>query len=158
MKDNIKNEIMSGMEIEYRKRKSLEIQIKPDGRVRVLAPKTATKAWIFEAVKSKEEWILEKLESLSEKVKSQPKLQHGEKVLDAGNMVTLSIGCHAGDYPVERTEDQLRVQIIDEWREDEARISSLLLDWYTENTRRKVLDFTKKMVYDSKPESKCNTN
>jgi len=144
VKDSIDHKIMSVLEIEYRKRKSLEIQIKKEGRVRVLAPKSATKEWILEAVKSKEEWILNKLESLSERVVSQPKLRHGEKVLDAGKLVTLSIGCHEGHYPVERTEDQLSVQILKEWRDNEAKISSLLLDWYKENTRQKVLDYTTK--------------
>ncbi len=33
-------EAFKGISIEYRNRKTLEIQIKPDGQVRVLAPKT----------------------------------------------------------------------------------------------------------------------
>lgn len=139
---DVKNTIIENLDIEYRKRRSLEIQIKPEGRVRVLAPKGASEEWIMKAIKSKEAWIIEKLNSVSERIDNKPKLRHGERILDAGDLVTLNIGCHDGLYPVERTDGHLNVHVLDEWRENESKLSSLLIDWYTENTRKKVLELT----------------
>jgi len=141
MKEDTTVNLTELIDIEYRKRKSLEIQIKSNGRVRILAPSGASSEWINRTIEKKKDWILSKLEQVGSRQDNRPKLEHGTKVLDAGVYVDLNIGVHKGLYPIERGEDSLNVQILNEWRDDKEKVSSLLIDWYTHNTRNKVGDY-----------------
>lgn len=53
--------------VEYRKRKSLAIQIKGSNDVRVLAPNSLTHQQILETVESKAKWIVGKLDIVSQR-------------------------------------------------------------------------------------------
>lgn len=89
---NFKGKIID-FELEYRKRKSLEIQIKPDGRVRVLAPSFLTKQEVMDQIKTKGDWILSNLdhfESLDlDKIKKN--FQDGEEFLYLGKTYKLRV-------------------------------------------------------------------
>ena len=136
--------ITENLVIEYRNRKSLEIQIKPDGKVRVLAPRHVSQEWILSAIKAKEKWILQKLNLVSQKVDTQPGIVEGATVLDQGDRVNLRIGIEPGLYPVERKGQELHINVIKEWREDEKKLKALLLDWYSKNTKERIEYYIKK--------------
>lgn len=137
------SKITDNLVIEYRNRKSLEIQIKPDGTVRVLAPSQAVHEWIMNAIEAKEKWIVDKLNKLSERSVDIPKLTQGARILDQGKYVRLCVGTESGLYPVQRVGEELHLNVIEEWKEKEDKLRTLLIDWYVTNTKNKVLEFTK---------------
>lgn len=131
-------EELSNIDIQYRNRKTLEIQIKPDASIRVLAPKKATMKWIVDVIESKEPWIKQKQKNILENQPEKTGLKDGMQVLEAGDMVTLSIGQNGGAYPVERCRDTLYVNVLNEWKDKESLIKNMLMDFYMKNTRLRV--------------------
>ena len=126
------------IDIQYRNRKTLEIQIKPDATIRVLAPQKSTMEWIMEVLKSKESWIEKKRRSILENQPAKLGIEDGMKILESGEMVTLRIGQNGGSYPVERSGDTIYVNILWEWKGNESLIRTMLRDFYVSNTRRRV--------------------
>ena len=51
----------------YRKRKTMSLEIKPDGVINVLAPNGVDKNFIIDRVKDKADWIVKKLDELEDK-------------------------------------------------------------------------------------------
>jgi len=136
--------IKERLKIEYRNRKSLEIQIKPSGIVRVLAPMRASEKWVMDAISAKERWIIEKLGQQSSRVEEKPKLENASQVLDRGSFVTLEIGSGQGIYPVQRLGDKLQMNVIKQLESDTEVLTKLLVDWYTNNTKLRVQEYINK--------------
>lgn len=131
-------EAFKGISIEYRNRKTLEIQIKPDGQVRVLAPKNSSREWIKDVIESKRSWIENKRKLVLEKRPLKTKIEDGMKVLESGDWLTLKIGQSGSPYPIYRCEDILYVNIIETWKDNENVIKEMLRDFYTNNTRLRI--------------------
>lgn len=130
--------LLDQIEIVKRKRTSLEIQIKPDGQIRVLVPIGATKQWVEQVIESKRPWIMKKLGAIEAKRRSIPRLYDGAMVFDRGEEVRLHIGGHEGIYPVERTQEGLHVHVLPSLCGDTDHVRGLLKDWYRKQTAEAV--------------------
>ncbi len=157
-----KIDIESRIDIEYRNRKTLEIQIKPNGRVRILSPKNASKEWIEKVIDQKRSWIIDALKRIENNEVTAPKLISGERVLAFGNEVELSIGekhsligmtqhseiqnkkIQMGAAPVELVEEYLIVNTFDKLSRDKTHVKGLLIDWYQKQTYQLVENYVKK--------------
>ncbi|WP_432663750.1 SprT family zinc-dependent metalloprotease [Wukongibacter baidiensis] len=85
-------------DVEYRKRKTMSIQIKREGMVLVIAPKGLSKETIKEVVKSKGKWICKKLDEFKE-IGYKPENRSfvdGELFMYLGEKYPLKIELHDG--------------------------------------------------------------
>jgi hypothetical protein len=79
-------------EVLYRKRKTIEIQIKESGTVRLLVPMGTTKKRIMEVLQLKTQWIVEKLAKVQRVNKLTTKVYtDGEQFLYLGNNYILKV-------------------------------------------------------------------
>lgn len=118
------------MEVVFRRRKTMEIQVHPGGVVRVLVPVGTPAHVILERVKSKEGWIAEKLDQLKDAgcLPAGRELVNGETLLYlgrnyplqiqvAGNLKEASVKLYRGRFQVVvpvQTEDIVR-EVLKEW-------------------------------------------
>lgn len=81
------------LEVEHRNRKSLEIQIKPSGMVRVLAPSRMTNKELLSLVETRGDWILSKLEHFDnmDLDRINKEFKNGEEFLYLGKIYKLQI-------------------------------------------------------------------
>lgn len=78
-------------DVEFRKRKTLEIKVEPQGHVRVLAPYFLSSREVMNAVKKKSSWILEKIEYMKKIKLPLKELKDGEKLMYLGEEYPLKI-------------------------------------------------------------------
>lgn len=130
------------LDVEYRNRKSLEIQVNPDGRVRVLSPFSLLEKDVLKYVESKSTWILTKLNdfnkidlSLIEKT-----IKDGEKFLYLGQSYELKI---MKDSIKTTTLSLLKNQMILKTSSfNQEYLKEFLIKWY----KKKGLDKIKERV------------
>jgi len=160
------NTITEYIDIEYRNRKSLEIQITREGRVRVLAPKGATNEWINDVLNEKKDWIKSKLKDVHDRESERPTLGSGSMIWVKGVKTQLKVStpCDVkssnsernielemntsmktvegvqsrGELPVEHYDEILYIHCTKALENNELHLKQLLIDWYFQQTKKAV--------------------
>lgn len=135
----------------YRKRKTMSLEIKPNGLVNVLAPLGYDKNFIIDSVKNKADWILKNLEEIESKNKFDRTYEDGDKFMYLGKEYVLQVITDKSLIrPSVNLEDKnLAVKLNSNNKE---LIKQTLKTWYCDKTLEIVkdrLDFYKKFFKDS---------
>ena len=118
----------SDVKITKSNRKSIAIVIHPDGLVEVRAPHLIPKFMINNFIKSKREWIEEKLAKVSKRKKTTKQFAEGERFLYLGNEYALMIGQY---LRIEAIDGKLLLPLamaqrgkehLEKWYEKQAKI------------------------------------
>ena len=122
-------------------RKSFALEIKPDGRLIVRAPKTASDALVKSMVAKKAEWIAKTQRRLA---KQYPNLK--EKTYKPGEQFW-----YLGEtYPLYFTDRQRPLLDLDGsfylYQGAQNRAKNIFIEWYREETRQITADFIQKYV------------
>lgn len=125
-------------EVLYRKRKTMEIQIKDQGTVKLLVPVGVTKKRIMEVLQLKADWIVDKLAKV-QAVNSFTTKEYvnGEQFLYLGSHYTLKINQdqYANKFKVELVYDQL---VVTTPNTAGVTIRSVLELWYRERAQQLI--------------------
>ncbi|NBG87249.1 M48 family metallopeptidase [Isachenkonia alkalipeptolytica] len=137
-------------EIIKRKRRTMEIQVQPDGSLRVLTPKGLGKDRVQKALKEKENWIVKKVVETNRRDTPQvPVFQEGEEHYGFGHRKPLHFITvpGAGKLQVRLTGEGFTVTGEDFSQES---IKKALEQWYRKQTKKRV-DFYVKKYRNSLP-------
>lgn len=137
----------------YRKRKTMSLEIKPDGTINVLSPNGVDKNFIIDRVKHKGDWIIKKLEELEDKSisKISRNYENGEVFMYFGKEYQLSIN-------IDKSLDRVKVFIKNEKllvntnTDNKELIQQSLKLWYEDETLdvvKKRIDYYKKYFKDN---------
>lgn len=137
----------------YRKRKTMSLEIKPDGTINVLSPNGVDKNFIIDRVKDKGDWIIKKLEELEDKSMSKISRNYkdGEVFMYFGKEYQLSIN-------IDKSLDRVKVFIENEKllvntnTDNKELIQQSLKLWYEDETLdvvKKRIDYYKKYFKDN---------
>lgn len=137
----------------YRKRKTMSLEIKPDGTINVLSPNGVDKNFIIDSVKDKGDWIIKKLEELEDKSISRISRNYkdGEVFMYFGKEYTLGIN-------IDKSLDRVKVFIENEKlsvntnTDNKELIQKSLKVWYADETLdivKKRIDYYKKYFKDN---------
>ncbi|MEG2788577.1 MAG: SprT family zinc-dependent metalloprotease [Romboutsia sp.] len=137
----------------YRKRKTMSLEIKPDGTINVLSPNGVDKNFIIDRVKDKGDWIIKKLEELEDKSMSKISRNYkdGEVFMYFGKEYQLSIN-------IDKSLDRVKVFIKNEKllvntnTDNKELIQQSLKLWYADETLdvvKKRIDYYKKYFKDN---------
>lgn len=137
----------------YRKRKTMSLEIKPDGTINVLSPNGVDKNFIIDRVKDKGDWIIKKLEELEDKSisKISRNYENGEVFMYFGKEYPLSIN-------IDKSLDRVKVFIKNEKllvntnTDNKELIQQSLKLWYEDETLdvvKKRIDYYKKYFKDN---------
>lgn len=137
----------------YRKRKTMSLEIKPDGVINVLAPNGVDKNFIIDRVKDKADWIVKKLEEL--KVKNDKKIirgyENGDIFLYLGKEYKLQVIIDKNlirpKVNLENEKLVVRINV-----DNKEYIQQSLKRWYADETLdivKKRIDYYKKYFKDS---------
>ncbi|SKC70388.1 M48 family metallopeptidase [Maledivibacter halophilus] len=128
-------------EVEYRKRKTLEIRIEPPNNVRVRAPIIAKEEDILRVVKSKGKWITEKLIELKdmEYRKRKKEYVNGESFMYLGRNYSLNILINQEVKKPKLKLYQGKFCIYTNTKEEEI-LKKAVEKWYREKTLEKVIE------------------
>lgn len=142
----------------YRKRKTMSLEIKPDGTINILAPNGLDKSFIISKVNEKSEWIIKKLDELEEKnVKMQQKhYEDGDIFLYLGKEYKLKIieDISLVGYKVNIEGEFLIVRVT---ANNKDLIKNVLKSWYGDETLRLAkerIDYYKSYFNDNVTEIK----
>jgi len=120
------------VDIYFRNRKSMELQIQQNGDLIVLAPKGIKKEQIIVSINKKIHWIIKKRISLEENKLLKKELQELNEVYFFGEKYEIQVnGNKDKDYVI---LDGKRI-IINTNNHDRNYITKLLKNWYWENAR-----------------------
>lgn len=125
-------------EVEYRNRKSLEIQVNPEGKVRVLSPFSLSEKELLKHVESKSSWILTKRNDFNKIDLSilEKNIKDGEKFLYLGQSYELKI---IRDSIKTTTLSLLENQMILKTSSiDQEYLKNFLIQWYKEKGLKKI--------------------
>ncbi len=128
-------------DVEYRKRKTMEIGIKPPDLVRVVAPIGYSEDFIIERVKSKASWIVQKLFELKEVECKDIKKEYvdGELFMYLGIDYPLQI---VMDHHIKKPEVKIYEGklYITTHTKDESILKKAMEQWYRDKTLEEVLE------------------
>ena len=79
------------VEITRKKIKNIILKVTPDGRVLISAPQRVPESYLKEFVKTKEEWIVKKLEEAKNRKKKEINYESGEEIIYLGKKYYLEI-------------------------------------------------------------------
>lgn len=122
------------LQIEFRKRKTLEIRIIPPGEIKIISPAGVSNREIERILKKKEKWLLEKFEQAKETSLSNKKYIDGEEFYYLGKIIHLKIKEHNRDF-VEFNDNKIFVYTDDGSKNN---IEGLLANWYGRQTMEMV--------------------
>lgn len=131
-------------EIVKRKRRTLEIQVQPDGSLRILTPKGLGKERLQRVLQEKEEWITKKVTEMKRKSPAAiPGFHHGEEHHVFGRIKPLCFN------PLrDRKKLQIRLTgngfVISGGDFTEEAVKKALEGWYRRQTEKRVRFFVKK--------------
>lgn len=127
-----------------RKRKTLEIQIQPDGTLRVLAPKGLKKEKVLKTIRDKEDWIVNKIQEINSRaVPGKPEFKEQELHYGFGNARALSfISAPENKKLAVDLKSEGFVLSGRDFHKD--RVRSALEEWYRFQTEKRVAYFVKK--------------
>ena len=137
----------------YRKRKTMSLEIKPDGAINVLAPNGVDKNFIIDRVKDKADWIVKKLYELE--VKNDKKIirgyENGDIFLYLGKEYKLQVIIDKNlirpKVNLENEKLVVRINV-----DNKEYIQQSLKRWYADETLdivKKRIDYYKKYFKDS---------
>jgi hypothetical protein len=134
--------------VEYRRRKTLEIQILPPDKVLVICPKGLSENRVKEVVRLKAKWIISKIKELRD-IEFRPidsELKGGESFMYLGNNYTLQINIKKNlkKPKVDLTEGKIHITAP---VKDDKLIRDALKGWY----RKKADELIKNRVEYYKP-------
>lgn len=124
-------------ELEYRKRKTMEISVYPDLSVKVVAPQERTLEEIKDKIRKRASWILEQKYFFSLFLPKQPPRSYvsGETHTYLGRQCRLKV-IESSKERVEFHRGILTVYAMD--RKDSSKVKSLLESWYRERALSKL--------------------
>ncbi|MGL5693605.1 MAG: M48 family metallopeptidase, partial [Peptostreptococcaceae bacterium] len=122
----------------YRKRKNITIQIKPSGDVLLISPFNISKGYLKDVVIEKGEWILQKLEEykLSEDLYKEKEFVSGEKFMYLGTEYILHVIKEMNEDVI-IDKEKLIVKVSDL---DKEYVKNKLKLWYKTQSERAVLE------------------
>lgn len=129
-------------ELIYRQRKTMEIRLIPPGHIRVVAPKGVPHGEIEKVLRSKEAWLLGKLDELAHMQPVTKHLVSGEEFYYLGSLIPVKIQQGKTDHVVFQT-DQIEMNVMNE---DTTHIKQVLINAYSESTRQWVKFYVDKYV------------
>lgn len=118
-----------------RRRKTISLHIKEDGRIVIYVPYHTPKGEIEEFIKEKESWVIKKISEKERSIKETEKaFIPGEKFLYLGESYSLEIGdTHYSGLPLKLSFGKF---ILDKERLEEAR--DLFIHWYKREAKEKI--------------------
>lgn len=127
-------------DVEYRKRKTLGIQIIPPGIIKVAAPNGIARKRVIEAVESKAKWIVEKLSEARQNELGRKDRQYvdGEPFLYLGRecLLRLMLDKKHIKIEVEHLNDNLYVYTD---TDDPEAIKASIIKWYKHKAHERIL-------------------
>lgn len=131
-------------EIIQRKRKTMEIQIQPDGSLRVLVPKGLKKVRIRKAIEEKDHWIIKKVQEINTReVPRVPVFKSGELHYGFGKRKPLSFIEEPGSKKL-RARLTGKGFVISGQNFTQERVREALEQWYRIQTEKRITYFVKK--------------
>ena len=136
------------VDVVYRKRKTISIEVNLEGRVRISAPVNLDSKEILEVIKKKANWICKKQDELMDRRSIRPSnvYVNGEKYLYLGNEYILELCC---DKTIKRPKVEINNDIIKiSYKEIGSDVVRSILElWYREKTleivTKRVLNYNK---------------
>ena len=136
------------VDVVYRKRKTISIEVNLEGRVRISAPVNLDSKEILEVIKRKANWICKKQDELMERRSIRPSnvYVNGEKYLYLGNEYILELCC---DKNIKKPKVEINNNIIKiSYKEIGSDVVRSILElWYREKTleivTKRVLNYNK---------------
>ena len=131
-------------EIIKRKRKTLEIQVQPDGSLRVLSPKGLKKEHIHRSLLEKEDWIIKKIQEIKKReIPKELTFQEGEIHHGFGKAKVLFFSIiPEGKHIKVRLTGQGFMLLGQDFSKE--RVKKALETWYRLQTEKRVAYFVKK--------------
>ena len=127
-------------EVQYRKRKTLSIQIDLDSNIKVISPMGITEKKIKDIVKSKGKWINKKLLEFKDinKNKIEREFKDGDKLLYLGEdyLLRIYIDENIGNkYKIELINNEIKIYLS---KYNKDLIKNILKLWYKEKTEERA--------------------
>lgn len=127
-------------EVQYRKRKTLSIQIDLDSNIKVISPMGITEKRIKDIVKSKGKWINKKLLEFEDinKNKVEKKFEDGDKLLYLGEeyLLRICIEKNLGNkYKIEIQNGEIKLYLSNYSKD---LIKNILKSWYKQKTEERA--------------------